>query len=230
MIRIDVNQNSATKERNRRMAETLCYIMGAGDFTDSYLPPKGSFVIAADGGYQYLKDCGIEPDLVVGDFDSLGRVPVHPNVVQHPVMKDDPDMMLAVKMGLDRGCRTFVLNGSLGGRLDHSVANLQILTFLAEQGARGFLIGPKQNVAGLSNGSLNFHPNCTGILSVFSSTECSEGITLSGLQYCLHDATLTSSRPLGLSNEFIGKPATVQVKKGILFVFWGGGLHETIGL
>lgn len=210
--------------------EKLCYVVGAGDFTDSYLPPKDSYVIAADGGYQYLKTCGIEPDLVVGDFDSLGNVPIHPNVIQYPVMKDDPDMMLAVKIGLNMGCRTFVLNGGLGGRLDHSFANLQILTYLAEEGAQAFLIGPDQNIAALSEGSMKFSSDCTGILSVFSSTERSEGITLTGLQYCLEDAKLTASRPLGLSNAFIGETATVQVKKGVLFVFWTGGLHETIGL
>lgn len=212
------------------MAETLCYIVGAGDFTDSYLPPKDSFVIAADGGYQYLKDCGIEPDLVVGDFDSLGSVPVHPHVIQHPVMKDDTDMMLAIKTGLNMGYRTFVLNGGLGGRLDHSIANLQTLAFLAEQGARAFLIGPAQNVAAVRNGALTFHPSCTGTISVFSSTECSEGVTLSGLKYGLTDDVMTASMPIGVSNEFVGEPATVQVKRGTLFVFWSGGLHETIGL
>lgn len=212
------------------MAETLCYIMGAGDFTDSYLPPKGSYVIAADGGYQYLKDCGIEPDLVVGDFDSLGQAPEHPNVEQHPVMKDDTDMVLAARIGLEKGFKTFVLNGGLGGRLDHSIANLQTLAFLAEQGARAFLIGPGQNIAVLTNGVLEFVPGCTGTLSVFSSTERSEGVTISGLKYGLENGVLTSSMPMGVSNSFVGTAASVQVTKGVLFVFWTGGLHETIGL
>ena len=212
------------------MTEKLCYIVGAGDFTDSYLPPEGSYVIAADGGYQYLKDCGIEPDLVVGDFDSLGSAPAHPNVEQHPVMKDDTDMVLAVRIGLNMGFKTFVLNGGLGGRLDHSMANLQTLAFLAEQGARAFLIGPGQNIAVLTDGTLQFAPDCTGTLSVFSSTERSEGVTISGLKYSLQDGVLTSSMPMGVSNSFVGTAASVQVKKGILFVFWTGGLHETIGL
>lgn len=210
--------------------ENICYIVGAGDFTDSYLPPKGSYIIAADGGYQYLKDCGIEPDLVVGDFDSLGQAPKHPNVEQHPVMKDDTDMVLAVRIGLAKGYKTFVLNGGLGGRLDHSMANLQTLAFLAEQGARGFLIGPGQNIAVLTDGALEFAPGCSGTLSVFSSTERSEGVTISGLKYHLEDGVLTSSMPMGVSNSFVGTAARIAVKKGILFVFWTGGLHETIGL
>lgn len=212
------------------MAEKLCYIVGAGDFTDSYLPPAGSFVIAADGGYQYLTDCGITPDLVVGDFDSLGSVPVHPHVIEHPVMKDDTDMMLAVKTGLNMGYRTFVLNGGLGGRLDHSIANLQTLAFLAEQGARAFLIGPGQNIAALSDGVLTFRSSCTGTISVFSSTERSEGVTISGLKYRLDESVLTSAMPVGVSNEFVGTLAAVQVRKGILFIFWSGSLDQTIDL
>ena len=212
------------------MAEKLCYIMGAGEFTDSYLPPADSFVIAADGGYQYLKNCGIVPDLVVGDFDSLGSVPVHPHVIQHPVMKDDTDMMLAAKTGLNMGYQTFVLNGGLGGRLDHSIANLQTLAFLAEQGARAFLIGPGQNITALSEGVLTFHPSCTGTISVFSSTDRSEGVTISGLKYSLEDGIFTSAMPMGVSNEFLGLPATVQVRKGILFILWTGILDQTIDL
>lgn len=212
------------------MDGTLCYIVGAGDFTDSYLPPEGSFVIAADGGYQYLKDCRIEPDLVVGDFDSLGSAPVHPHVIEHPVMKDDTDMMLAVKTGLNMGYRTFVLNGGLGGRMDHSIANLQTLAFLAEQGARAFLIGPGQNIAAFSDGAMTFRSTCSGTISVFSSTECSEGVTISGLKYHLENGVLTSSMPMGVSNEFIGTPAMIRVQKGILFVFWTGVLDETVDL
>jgi thiamine pyrophosphokinase len=187
-------------------------------------------VIAADGGYQYLKDCGIEPDLVVGDFDSLGHAPVHPNVIEHPVMKDDTDMMLAVKTGLHMGYRSFVLNGGLGGRLDHSMANLQTLAFLAGQGARAFLIGPGQNVAVVRDGALAFRPGCTGTISVFSSTERSEGVTLSGLKYGLTDYVMTASMPIGVSNEFIGEPAVVRVRKGTLFVFWTGALDQTLDL
>ncbi len=71
-------------------------------------------------------------------FDSLGGVPIHPHVVQHPVMKDDPDMNVGSQNGTRYGISDLVLNGGLGGRLDHSVANLQILTFLAGQGARAF--------------------------------------------------------------------------------------------
>jgi thiamine pyrophosphokinase len=115
----------------------LCFVVGAGspcNFALKALP--GDYVIAADAGYNTLKRLGITADLLVGDFDSLGFRPEHPNIVEHPPEKDDTDMMLAVKEGLRRGSRTFVILGGLGGRLDHTVANIQTLAFLPKQCAR----------------------------------------------------------------------------------------------
>lgn len=75
---------------------------------------------AADAGYQTLSKLGARIDRVVGDFDSMGEVPVHPNVRVHPAEKDETDMMLAVRTGLHLGYRSFLIYGGLGGRLDHN--------------------------------------------------------------------------------------------------------------
>ena len=88
-------------------------------------PGAQDFLIAADKGYEALEAYGVPPNLVVGDFDSLGRRPNHPNVVQLPAAKDDTDMVYAQREGLDRGYRRFVLLGGVGGRLEHTLANLQ---------------------------------------------------------------------------------------------------------
>ena len=75
----------------------------------------------------------------VGDFDSLGQVPEGENIVRHPVMKDDTDMMLAVKLGLERGYTRFHIYGGMGGRTDHTIANIQTLAYIAGRGASAFL-------------------------------------------------------------------------------------------
>ena len=113
--------------------ERTCCIFGAGDYGAMPRPELDGrcFLIAADGGYGQLKQWGMSPHLAVGDFDSLGRVPEDVEVVRHPVRKDDTDMMLAVQEGLARGCGRFLIYGGLGGRLDHTLANLHILAFLA---------------------------------------------------------------------------------------------------
>lgn len=68
--------------------ENVCYIVGAGDNSGTNFTKKeNDFVIAADGGFEKIHQLGIEPDLVIGDFDSLGYVPVGGNVEKHKVMK-----------------------------------------------------------------------------------------------------------------------------------------------
>ena len=93
--------------------ENTCYIVGAASLDGVRLSPRaGDYVIAADGGYRSLKARGIEPDFVMGDFDSLGYRPDHPNVETHPVMKDDTDLGLAVRWALVHGYRRLVMAGA----------------------------------------------------------------------------------------------------------------------
>ena len=122
--------------------ENICYIVGAASLDGVRLSPRpGDYVIAGDGRYRTLKARGIEPDFVMGDFDSLGYRPDHPNVETHPVMKDDTDLGLAVRWALAHGYRRLVIAGALGGRLDQTIASFQTLRGLTDAGAQGWLIG-----------------------------------------------------------------------------------------
>ena len=178
-------------------------------------------LLAADGGLEHLRRRGLVPDLIVGDFDSLGRVPEGDNIIRHPVEKDDTDTLLAIKTGLARGYRSFVLYGCLGGRLDHTYANLQALSFLADQGASGWLLGQGMAATVIRNSRLDFAPGHKGTVSVFCPGGEARGVTLTGLYYPLRDAVLTSAFPLGVSNQFTGEAASVAVEEGSLLVMWG---------
>ena len=104
---------------------------------------------------------GIAPDVILGDFDSLGYVPEGAQVF--PVEKDDTDAMLAVRQGLRMGYREFLLYGSLDGpRLDHTVSNFQTLQFLADHGAQGHLIGNNYIVTLVKNGTIRFPAEASG--------------------------------------------------------------------
>ena len=199
--------------------DQICCIIGAMEPGEIVLP-DGALVIAADGGLEHLERRGIVPDLIVGDFDSLGWAPEGANVIRHPVEKDDTDMMLAVRTGLERGCRRFLLYGGLGGRLDHAYANLQTLVWLAEHGAQGWLLGKGMTATVIRNGRLDFAPGHQGTISVFCPNGEARGVDLAGLYYPLEDATLTSGFPLGVSNQFTGGAASVSVREGTLLVMW----------
>ena len=183
-------------------------------------PDQGDFVIAADAGYAELIRQGVKPDLVVGDFDSLGEVPAGETVVRHPVMKDDTDMMLAVKLGLERGYRDFRLYGALGGRLDHTLANIQTLQYLAARDARGVIVGDVC-LAAVKNGALRFRAAAKGTISVFCLGASARGVFLEGLLYPLADYAMTPDFPIGVSNEFTGAPSSVSVRDGCLVAVFG---------
>ena len=200
----------------------ICYIVGSRPPGEIALARgREALVIAADGGLRHLEAQGLTADLIVGDFDSLGRVPEGDNILRHPVEKDDTDMLLAVRTGLDRGYRVFVLYGGLGVRLDHTYANLQVLNFLASRGASGRLLGEGMAAAAVSGGSaLCFGPEHRGVVSVFCPGPDAEGVCLEGLYYPLSNAVLTSGFPLGVSNQFTGRPARISVERGTLLVMW----------
>ena len=200
----------------------ICWIVGAGDFAGT-LPiiSEGDMVIAADAGYRTLLRLGGRIDRVVGDFDSMGEVPVHPGVEVHPAEKDETDMMLAVRTALGAGYCEVRIYGGLGGRLDHSFANLQTLVFLARQGARGWLIGEGLVITAIINGDLRFNEKAEGVVSVFAADGTAQGVTLEGLKYPLTDYTMTSDNPIGVSNEFTGAPSRIRVREGILLVMAG---------
>lgn len=197
-----------------------CIIFCAGDF-DGLIAPveKEDYLLAADGGLAHLQHLGLRADGILGDFDSLGYVPQ--NALCYPIEKDDTDSMLAVRKGLSLGFHRFVLYGSLDGpRLDHTIANLQTLQFLAQQHAVGYLVGTTHLVTLVRNGTIRFPATAEGILSVFCLGADAQGVTLSGLKYPMDNGILTSGFPLGVSNHFTGVPAEITVESGSLLVIY----------
>lgn len=189
------------------------------DFLRRYREGLFERVIAVDGGFGHLEGVGCVPDVVIGDFDSLGYVPEGECVIAHPAHKDKSDLELALDMAAEYGFGFIVVYGALGGRLDHSVANLQMCARFAESGMNIELVGADCTVSFLVGpGELQL-PALHGTVSVFSAVNESYGVTIRGMEYPLGQATLTNRTTLGLSNELIGRPASVAVEQGTLLVF-----------
>ena len=197
-----------------------CVIFGAAEFDSLLLPiEKDDLTIAADGGVVHCAQIGRTPDVILGDFDSLGYVPQGAQVF--PVEKDDTDVMLAIRHGLRAGYREFFIYGGMEGkRLDHTVANLQALAFLRAENARGYLIGRKQVATVIEKETVVFSADATGILSVFCLGKDASGVTIRGLQYDLENGALTADFPLGVSNHFAGTEAAITVENGKLLLMW----------
>lgn len=199
----------------------ICHIVGASpDMKTKICSSDQDYVIAADGGYQHLIKQNITADLIVGDFDSIIQRPNQDNLIEFPKEKDDTDMGLAVSIGLQKGYQVFYIYGGSGGRFDHSIANIQLLTALADRNQQGYLIDEHFIITAIKNSSLTLPKKQNGFLSVFSHTQEAIGVTLSGLKYKLDNAVITNLRPIGVSNEFIDQPVFIEVKEGILMIYW----------
>ena len=197
-----------------------CIIFCAAGFDGLAQPPEpDALVIAADGGLRHTDALGLVPDLILGDFDSLGHTPAGAEVF--PVEKDDTDAMLAIKKGLALGCDTFYIYGGLDGkRLDHTIANLQSLIYLARHGATGYLIGRDYIIRTLREEALTLPQHFTGIFSLFCLGADAAGISIRGAKYEASNTTLTAGFPLGVSNHFMGKPVSVSAESGTLLIMW----------
>ena len=201
---------------------SICYIFASGEYGKEWpdIQP-GDLCIAADGGFSQMQAHGVDPDLVVGDFDSLGYVPPHPHIVRHPAEKDDTDTFLAAKYGMEQGCRAFHIYGGTGGRLDHTLANLQLLVWLSQREARGYLYDETFTYTAITNGAITIPQGPEwGLLSVFCMGPDAKGVFERGVQYPLTDAVLTAGFPLGVSNHIIEAEARISVREGSLVIGW----------
>ncbi len=197
-----------------------CYIVGAGSLFAEDLPfEKGQndLLIAADGGYEYVVHAGMTPDLLIGDFDSMEKPDVSCETITLPVEKDDTDIAFAVKEGFRRGYTRFVILGGLGGnRLSHTVANMQLLEYIAGKGGTANLQGGTTSLFLLRDGQSH---TFTGMqeteLSLFSVTPTAT-VTAMGVKYPITQATLERSFPLGVSNRILEEQATVAVHNGFV--------------
>ncbi len=206
------------------MKSGVCYVVGAGDnYGLDFVPKAEDFVIGVDGGFQVLKDRGITANLVIGDFDSLEAIPEHPNVIRLNTKKDDTDMWAAVREGMGAGYEIFHIYCGTGGRMDHTIANIQLMAELAQGGRQGYLMDRDCVMTAITNRAITFPKHLKGYVSVFSLSEKSKGVNLKGLKYELNNAVLTNTYPLGVSNEFIGEESVISVKCGTLLIVFPRG-------
>ncbi len=198
----------------------ICYIIGAsGDSFKPFEYNDGDLLIACDGGYRVLTENGYTPDILIGDLDSLSETDISCEVIKHPVMKDDTDMMLCIKYGMGKGYRHFIIYGGIGGkRFSHSYANIQSLAYLTENDCFGKLIFDGGEIFMVKDGTAEFDENTSGEVSVFSYSDVCKGVSEKGLTYGLDDAEIDNRFPVGVSNSFTGKPASISVKRGTLLI------------
>ena len=196
-----------------------CYIVGAGDNSGTKFH-KGinEYVIAADGGVEKLKALNITPDLILGDFDSLGYVPQGDNVLIYKVEKDDTDMMLAVKTAVELGYNDLELFGGTGGRIDHTIANFQTMLWASKRGCHIKMTDKDYIYYVITDSSITVKGKKGDGLSVFAIGGNADKVDIHGAKYVAEQLYLTSDNPTAVSNSFTGKTVEISVQKGSLLI------------
>ena len=198
-----------------------CMIIGASPIKSGRIfqefDPKKYFVICADAGYETAQRYHIDPDMIVGDFDSAAHPPKETEkCIVLPVEKDVTDTMYAVLKGFAEGFRSFVLVGCLGGeRFDHSLANIEVLQYICVHGGKALLAEEHTKVFLLRDERLRLTDSVGATVSVFPYNGKTCNVSYSGLQYPLDHDTLTCGGLLmGVSNSVTENIAEIRVHSG----------------
>lgn len=203
-----------------------CLVFGASNhYSYIPLPNKDVYVIAVDGGYRRLSQLKTDIDLLVGDFDSMQISEINNDLPESKVIKlnsekDETDTLYALKRGLEEGCLEFHIFGGTGGRVEHTIANIQCLAFLRSEGANAFLYGRDYIMTCIGDEGIEFDEKQKGYISIFSQTGICKGVCIEGLKYELNEADVIDTFPVGVSNEFIGEKSRITVKEGRLLVVY----------
>ncbi len=204
-----------------------CVLVAAGELHD-YERARGflredDFFVFCDGGLEHAGGLCVEPDVIVGDFDSCKADVIaawqdHCEIVRLPREKDDTDTLFAVKLALERGYNDFLLLGAMGGRFDHALGNISILLYLEGLGKKAVLIDDYSIMQIAGSKPLLIEANCS-YFSVLTVAGDVSGVTIKNAKYPLENASLSADFQLGISNEVLpGKVAEVSVEHGRVLV------------
>lgn len=196
-----------------------CMIIGSAPIDDAKVfdefPANESYVICADGGLDTALVNNITPNLIIGDFDSVtGELPDNIETIRLPAAKDDTDTMAAVKEGFRRGYNNFVLLGALGGRFDHTYANLSTLAYISSLGGKAVLANHNCKIFLIHSSRLTLTKmvGCTVSVFPFGCSSCT--VSYDGMLYPLTEYCLHADIPLGVSNQVVNDKAGIIVHSG----------------
>ena len=187
-------------------------------------PEPGDLVIAADSGLRAALAFGVTPDILLGDFDSLGDpsafgLPPSVELLRVPAEKDETDTQLAVTVALSRGADSILIIGGFGGRPDHSLANLALLEDLARRRVPALTVNGRVRARFLTFGSVVIPRDPRfRYLSLLPADRSALGVSVEGCKYPLSDAVIRRRVPYAVSNEITAPTARVSLRSGGLWI------------
>ncbi|WP_312699622.1 thiamine diphosphokinase [Sedimentibacter sp.] len=182
------------------------------------------YVICADGGLEKVKNLGLVPDLILGDFDSVDKSvleyykSLNIETVAFPPEKDYTDMELAIDQAVEMGFRDIILAGATGTRLDHSVANMLLIEKYHKIDVNIQIID-NNNFIQIVKDTMTIPFRKNYYVSLIPLSESIEGLTLEGFKYPLNNVNVERGSTLCVSNEISEDAGVIRLKKGSALVF-----------
>ncbi|MBP3678135.1 MAG: thiamine diphosphokinase [Agathobacter sp.] len=187
---------------------------------------KYDCMIAADSGMDFLYQNEIVPDIIAGDFDSVASESLvyfqglnNVQVMKLNPIKDDTDTEFVIREAIRRGASEITLLGATGTRLDHVLANVNLLGIGLEEGVAIELVDAHNRVRMIKDSiQISKNEQFGSFVSVLPVKGDAKGVTLEGMKYPLNEADVTCFSSLGISNEIVEEVASISVKQGVLLV------------
>lgn len=195
-----------------------CVIVGGADIENYDAVCRkirnDDYFIYCDSGLKHREKLCAEPNLIVGDFDSYEKPNLSVETIVLPREKDDTDTFFAAKEAVKRGFDEFILIGTVGGRLDHTLGNVSVLLYLFSLGKKAEMIDDYSEMQIVADKTV-FVDSSYSYFSLLNITGEAEGITERNVKFPLENAKITCEYQYGISNEVLpGETAEITVKKG----------------
>jgi thiamine pyrophosphokinase len=208
------------------MTTKRVFIFAGGNIDEHLLEEicEDDFIIGADRGALFLVEHDIEPNLAIGDFDSvteqeLQKIKAHSIEMMtcDAINKDLTDTELAYELAVEKQPKEIILVGATGTRLDQTLANIQMMSKGLQHQIKTYIVD-KNNYITLIGSSCTVEERGFSYVSLLPLTPQVTGVTLEGFMYPLNQATLKMGHSLGVSNKLIGQSGTVHIDSGLLLI------------
>lgn len=185
---------------------------------------KYDIIIAVDKGLESLDALEIEPNYLIGDFDSINKDILEKyektkiQIVRLNPEKDLTDTHSAINLAIEKEAKNITIIGAIGTRLDHTIANIHTLKIAIDKKINIKIINETNEITLINHDTKIKNTKTYKYISLIPLTTTVEGVTLRGFKYPLENRTLYIGDSLGISNEQIEETAEIQLKKGILIL------------
>lgn len=182
------------------------------------------YIICADGGANHTYNMDIKPHYIIGDLDS-----VNDNIINYykdskvkfekfPSKKNETDTELCIYLANNLGAKEIDFFGALGGRIDHMIANINLLYYVRNMNIYTKIISDKEDIYIAIDEEAFIDGDKGDTISLIPIKGDALGVTLNGLEYPLNDYNMKYSLPLGISNVMLESKCSIKVNNGSLLI------------